>query len=71
MSSITKICRLLECVRTDVKGYGYCSMHYQRFKKHGDPNLTLLIRHGLDTNAPEYKSWVEMRRRCYVSTRKE
>lgn len=22
------------------KGYGYCSMHYQRFKRHGDPNKT-------------------------------
>lgn len=21
-----------------VKGYGYCEKHYQRFKKHGDPN---------------------------------
>ncbi len=23
-----------------VKGHGYCSKHYQRFRKYGDPNLT-------------------------------
>lgn len=51
------------------KGNGYCGLHYQRYKRYGDPLKTNLIRHKLGTNTPEYRAWVELRRRCNDSTR--
>lgn len=32
-----KICKIDGCERIADGGYGWCSMHYKRFKKHGDP----------------------------------
>lgn len=31
-----KKCKLENCDRTDIGGYGYCNKHYKRFKKYGD-----------------------------------
>ena len=39
-----KICKVNGCVRNDIEGYGYCRLHYRRFKAHGDPNITKLPR---------------------------
>lgn len=40
---------------------GYCTKHYTRLKRHGDPDFTK--NHGM-TNTPEYTSWNQMRQRC-------
>ncbi len=32
-----KICKIEDCERKADGGYGLCSMHYKRFKRHGDP----------------------------------
>ena len=44
------ICKIDGCER-QVKGYGYCDLHYQRFKKTGNPLLTKLdLRKGGDAH---------------------
>lgn len=45
---------------------GFCSKHYQRYKKYGDP-LFVKIKisyHGM-YGSPEYESWRAMKARCY------
>ena len=32
-----KICKVDGCSRTDMGGFGYCRLHYRRFKAYGDP----------------------------------
>jgi hypothetical protein len=34
-------CRIEGCTFTNRMSLGYCSMHYQRFKRFGDPNIKL------------------------------
>ena len=38
-----RICSVEECDRTDRGGNGMCSLHYQRWKKWGDPQKTIRI----------------------------
>lgn len=62
MSRITKYCSTHNC-HSQVYGRGWCSLHYQRWAKYGDPTITKLPRHGGD-GTPEYQTWVDMKRRC-------
>ena len=59
-----KICKADGCNRTDIKGKGYCSMHWQRIKRNG--SLTpKILKNGPRMKYPEeYKSWAAMRDRC-------
>jgi hypothetical protein len=46
---------------------GYCSKHYTRYLKYGDPlhlEASEPERHGM-RNSAEYSSWYAMKRRCY------
>lgn len=49
---------------------GFCSVHYQRYLKHGDPSIVLKApiptnrTHG-KWHMPEYKAWINMKNRCY------
>jgi HNH endonuclease len=38
-------CSIMDC-HGSIEGLGYCSKHYQRFKRHGDPLKTLTREHG-------------------------
>lgn len=63
-----RICKAEGCDRTDIKGKGYCSMHWQRMRKHG--SLTpKILKNGPRSQYPEeYKAWEGARQRCYVKT---
>lgn len=70
MSSIApKSCSIEGCLK-QYYATGYCRMHYQRKRKHGDPVFTLMgERHNM-SNTPEFHAWTEMRRRCRTTNRK-
>lgn len=59
-----KICKAKGCDRTDIKGKGYCSMHWQRIKRNG--SLTpKMLKNGPRSKYPdEYKAWEGMIQRC-------
>lgn len=58
-------CRAPECNRTDIKGYGYCNMHYQRLKAHGHIERTQTP-HGMTLEYPdEYRVYRGLMTRCY------
>jgi len=62
-----KKCEVEGC---DLPVYGrqiYCHKHYQRVKKHNDPNWKEESMHGL-SKAPEYAVWEHMKERCYRKT---
>ena len=42
---------------------GYCSKHYQRFKRHGDPNTVLMVQNTGKRKHPLYTTWVQMKDR--------
>ena len=63
------ICSVKGCQR-NVIAKGYCTLHYQRIKNHGDDNYTDPRCHG-KTNTLEYNSWRGMRNRCYQLSGKE
>lgn len=44
-------------------GHGWCNMHWYRWKKHGDPNISKLPRH-THSNSPEHQAWANMIQRC-------
>lgn len=58
-----KICKIKEC---ESKCYvrGWCIMHYQRWLRHGDPNIVLREIHGYK-NHPLYNVWQNMKQRCH------
>lgn len=61
------ICKISGC-NYPVKGYGYCSKHYQRLKRNGHTDL-IIEYNGPRRNYPrEYKSWSAMRDRCLCKT---
>jgi len=56
------ICSIKDCGRPH-KAKGYCSLHYQRFNKFGDPfkrlNVRGTSRHGM-VKTPTWYSWIGM-----------
>ncbi len=42
---------------------GYCSLHYQRLYRHGDPLAIRVMKHGMYAS-PTYSSWNNMIQRC-------
>lgn len=62
-----KICKIDGCGRP-VKGYGYCSKHYQRLKRNGHTDLIIEYGGPRKEYPREYKSWSAMRDRCLRKT---
>ena len=64
-----KICKVVGCNikinRSSAKQF--CTTHYQRFRKYGDPLITHLEMHGKRYTS-EYKTWQMMKQRCYLKT---
>lgn len=58
-------CSVATCEKPICNKRGMCGMHYRRFMKWGDVNYTKikLEYHGMN-DAPEYKVWAGMKRRC-------
>ena len=64
-----KKCKIKDCPYKK-KASGYCSGHYYRLKKYGNPTETPLYeRHG-KSYSREYCIWVSMRDRCYSNKNK-
>lgn len=56
---------LIETCERLVFARGYCSLHYQRQRKHGDPLTTEHHGHtGGGKKTPEYQAWNDMMQRC-------
>lgn len=63
MSRIARICSVEECGLKH-RGNGWCNMHYQSWKRHGDPLASPRTpRHGL-SKTPEYGIWMGIKKRC-------
>ena len=58
-----RICDIDTCSNKHLSK-GYCSKHYYRFKRTGSPYLVRSERHGMRYTS-EYKSWCEMKYRCF------
>lgn len=58
------VCSVADCSReTRRKRAEYCSMHYNRFNRHGDPNIIKQKMHGM-SRSKEYQVYSNMRSRC-------
>ena len=42
---------------------GWCKMHWQRWRRHGDPGVVLIESHGM-THTPTWYAWAAMIQRC-------
>lgn len=64
-STLGRTCTFEGCERKHL-AKGYCKLHYQRLKKHGDPSISLSKheRHGMN-NTEEYSIWCNMISRCH------
>lgn len=60
-----KTCKALNCHRTDIKGKGYCSMHWQRIRAHGDTSPTQTPKGYAMSHPIEYRCYTSMKTRCY------
>lgn len=60
---ILSVCKVPLCNKKSVAN-GYCSMHYARVRRNGDPNCVRIEHHGMEKSS-EYKSWQGMKERCY------
>ena len=67
-----KECSVNECKRTDIRGHGFCAMHYARWYKYGSPSVckrSCVWRprgDGLSSKNPkEYSSYNNMKTRCF------
>ena len=63
-----KICKIEGCERKS-RSRGWCSMHYWRWWRHGNPDITLREMHGY-TKHPLYEVWDNMKQRCYNENNK-
>jgi hypothetical protein len=60
-------CQIEECTNRTKLIRGMCSIHYQRWRKYGDPLALHRSRHGhspQSKRSSEYTSWVSMLQRC-------
>ncbi len=64
-----RICKIPNCNKKYFTK-GYCSKHYMRHRRHGDPLYTEKERHGL-INISEYKTWANMKNRCIDKNNKD
>lgn len=60
-----KTCKAPGCDRTDIKGYGYCNKHYQRFRIHGDVSPPQTPKGFALEHAVEYRCYTAIKTRCY------
>lgn len=60
-----KTCKAQNCNRTDIKGKGYCSMHWQRIRTNGHPNRTQTPKGFALQHQIEYRCYTSMKTRCY------
>ena len=58
-------CKVNGCDRNDIKGFGMCHKHYQRFKRNGTTDRVIEFKGPRGTFPREYKSWEAMKQRCY------
>lgn len=64
-----KTCSVKNC-QTVHYGKGFCSKHYYRVKKYGDPNRETLLVDGHSSH-PLYHSWCNMVKRCTNPSRED
>lgn len=57
-----RLCSVCGCDKKHF-GKGYCNLHYNRFRRHGDPTVLNKDSHGL-TDSAEYRVWQDMKTRC-------
>ena len=65
-----RICKVKGCNRTDIKGYGMCHKHYQRWKRNGTTDLIIEYDGPRRQFPREYKTWDSMRQRCLMPSTK-
>jgi len=58
-----RICIIPGC-ENKYEAKGYCRRHYRKYMKYGDPLHTEIEKHGM-CGTPEYKTWQQMKERCY------
>ena len=44
---------------------GYCNIHYTRIRKYNNPNFTKIVKGESRKKNPLYKTWYDMKARCY------
>lgn len=59
-----KICKVEECER-NLWARGWCLMHYKHWWRHGDVSVVKCSPNGNRKTHPLYKTYCEMRARCY------
>ena len=57
-----RICKIEGCGKK-YRALGYCTKHYTRWERYGDPNSTQIEMHGL-CKTSEYRTWANMKSRC-------
>ena len=66
MSKEIKLCT--ECLKkgkqVKQKARGYCKLHYERWRNHGNPNHQPKDFHGMN-RTPEHRTWFNMKNRCF------
>lgn len=67
---VPKICSIPECDRTNVIARGWCTKHYDRWRRHGDPTGGGPARPPVRTGNPVERFWksVDQSGECWVWT---
>lgn len=59
-------CKVKDCKIDKHQAFGYCSIHYQKLHRYGDPLVRkgrVHEKHGME-RSKEYASWLNMKQRC-------